>query len=405
MRVAISKGRAVGKITAPPSKSMAHRLLICAGLSGGVSRIRGISDCEDVRATIDCLSALGVVCERIGNDVTVYGKVPADMSVNSQLFCRESGSTIRFFIPIALLLGKVTNFVGAKSLMARPFGIYRDICDKFGYQFEQSENEISVCGRLTGGIYELPGNVSSQFISGLLFALPSAEGDSEIRITKPIESLSYINMTLSALESFGVYADFNENSGIIRIAGGQKYKPQDIAVEGDYSGAAFTSAFNYLGGSVRVDGLKEESLQGDAIYKEYFKQIEEGTPTLDIGNCPDLAPILFALSAAKNGAHFIGTRRLKIKESDRALTMQSELKKLGADIEVLENEVTVKGGGITAPSEALFGHNDHRIVMSLAVLLTLVGGEISGAEAVSKSYPEFFCDLEALGITVERYEA
>ena len=338
MRVAISKGRAVGKITAPPSKSMAHRLLICAGLSDGISTVRGISDSEDVRATIDCLSALGIECRRTGNDVTVYGKAPQNMSVKSQLPCRESGSTIRFFIPIALLLGEEAEFIGAKSLLARPFGIYRDICDKFGFKFVQSEDRIVVCGNLSGGIYELPGDISSQFISGLLFALPTVKGNSEIRIRKPIESLPYINMTLSALESFGVRADFDTNAGIIRIEGRQKYTPQDIAVEGDYSGAAFTAAFNYLGGSVTVGGLNESSLQGDAIYKEYFKLIDEGAPTLDIGNCPDLAPILFALAAAKNGARFIGTRRLKIKESDRALTMQSELKKLGAHIEVLENE-------------------------------------------------------------------
>ena len=405
MRVVIKPGVPRGRITAPPSKSMAHRLLICAGLSGGVSTVRGISDCEDVRATIDCLSALGVVCERIGNDVKVYGKAPCDMTVNSQLLCRESGSTIRFFIPIALLLGEKAEFIGAKSLMTRPMGIYRDICESRGYSFSQNESGISVCGSLSGGIYELPGDVSSQFISGLLFALPTVNTDSEIRIKKPIESVSYIKMTLSALESFGVHTDFNIDTGVIRIPRGQKYVPQDITVEGDYSGAAFIEALNYLGGEVKVDGLVEASLQGDAIYKEYFNLINKGTPTLDIGNCPDLAPILFALSAAKSGARFIGTRRLKIKESDRSEAMRAELSRLGARLDVFENEVVVLGGGISFPSEPVFGHNDHRIVMALATLMTTTGGQIIGAEAIKKSYPDFFSDLQKLGITVEKYEA
>ena len=405
MRVVIKPGVPRGRITAPPSKSMAHRLLICAGLSGGVSTVRGISDCEDVRATIDCLSALGVVCERIGNDVKVYGKAPCDMTVNSQLLCRESGSTIRFFIPIALLLGKKAEFIGAKSLMTRPMGIYRDICESRGYSFSQNESGICVCGSLSGGIYELPGDVSSQFISGLLFALPTVNTDSEIRIKKPIESVSYIKMTLSALESFGVHTDFDIDTGVIRIPAGQKYVPQDIAVEGDYSGAAFIEALNYLGGEVTVAGLSDDSLQGDSIYREYFKMISTGTPTLDIGNCPDLAPILFALSAAKSGARFIGTRRLKIKESDRAEAMRAELSRLGARVDVFENEVVVSGGGIAAPSEPVFGHNDHRIVMALATLMTTTGGQIIGAEAIKKSYPDFFSDLQKLGITVEKYEA
>ena len=405
MRVVIKPSVPRGRITAPPSKSMAHRLLICAGLSGGISTVRGISDCEDVRATIDCLSALGVLCERRGNDVRVYGKAPCDMTVKSQLLCRESGSTIRFFIPIALLLGKKAEFIGAKGLMSRPMGIYRDLCENRGYEFSQSEDCISVCGSLSGGIYELPGDVSSQFISGLLFALPTVDVDSEIRIKKPIESASYIKMTISALESFGIHTDFDIEAGIIRIGGGQKYTPQDITVEGDYSGAAFIEALNYLGGDVEVDGLKADSLQGDAIYREYFGLINGGTPTLDIGNCPDLAPILFALSAAKRGARFIGTRRLKIKESDRAEAMRAELIKLGARVEVFENEVVISGGGITSPSEPVFGHNDHRIVMSLATLMTAVGGQIIGAEAIKKSYPDFFSDLQKLGITVEKYEA
>ena len=404
MKVAITPTLARGKITAPPSKSMAHRLLICAGLSDGVSTIRGVSDCDDVEATIGALASLGIKCLHSGNDVTVYGKSVEDIVPNAPIFCRESGSTMRFFIPIALLTDKKIKFTGAKTLLARPMSVYQNICDKFGYEFIHDEDGITVCGKLGGGIYEIPGGISSQFISGMLFALPFSPADSEIRITKPIESILYIKMTISALKSFGVIADFDEELGIIRIPGNQKYTPADITVEGDYSGTAFIEALNYLGGEVEIEGLNPDTLQADAIYTEYFKLIEIGTPTLDISNCPDLAPILFALAAIKNGAKFTGTRRLKIKESDRAMAMKLELEKLGAELTVFENEVVVKKCELHSPTVAINAHNDHRIVMSLAVLLTKLGGEITGAEAVRKSYPDFFLELKRLGINIEKYE-
>ena len=404
MRVVIQPSRAAGQITAPPSKSISHRLLICAALSEGVSTIRGISDCEDVCATIDCLKSLGITCKRDGADVTVFGKAPKNITVCAPLSCRESGSTLRFFIPIALLLGKETVFLGKASLMSRPMDIYENLCNERGYKFLQSDGSITVSGKLTAGEFELAGNVSSQFVSGLLFALPLLNGDSVIRIKKPIESLSYIKMTIFALESFGVRADFDEDSGVIRIMGGQSYHPTHITVEGDYSGAAFIDAFNYLGGEVKVGNLMENTLQGDSVYKDYFKEISSGCPTLDISDCPDLAPILFALAAAKGGARFIGTARLKIKESDRADAMKSELLKLGVNTTVFDNEVLV-GAGISPPQKIISAHNDHRIVMAMSVLLSLVGGEIEGAEAVNKSYPDFFHTLEKLGITVKKYEA
>lgn len=405
MRAVIYPSRACGTVFAPPSKSLAHRLLIAAGLSDGVSTVRGISDCDDVRATVDCLRALGVKLEFLGKDVTVYGKSPKNMLPTAALNCRESGSTMRFLIPITLLLDKEITLLGKQSLMVRPMTVYRDICKSRGFRFEQGEDGIRLCGRLSGGIFELPGGVSSQFISGLLFALPTAECDSEIRITKPIESISYIRLTLEALEKFGICANFDEARGVIYVRGNQTYTPSCVTVEGDYSGAAFTEALNLLGGEVTVCGLNEKSRQGDAVYKKYFKLINDTTPTLDIEDCPDLAPILFALAAAKRGATFIGTRRLKIKESDRAEAMRAELSKLGAKVSVFENEVRIEAVPLHLPSVAIDSHGDHRIVMAMAILLTTLGGEIDGAEAIAKSYPDFFKDIISLGILVKLYEA
>ena len=404
MRAIIYPSRAFGTVSAPPSKSVAHRLLIAAGLSDGVSVVHGISDCADVRATADCLSALGVKFDFSGTDVTVFGKSPKNMIVENSLNCCESGSTMRFLIPIALLLNQETVFLGKNSLMARPMTVYRDICDRHGFKFEQSDSGIKVSGKLHGGVFELPGNVSSQFISGLLFALPVADGDSEIVISKPIESLSYIRLTLEALKKFGIKSNFDEQNGVIYVKGNQTYSPANTTVEGDYSGAAFTDALNYLNGKVTVVGLNESTAQGDAVYKKYFQLINDTAPTLDIKDCPDLAPILFALAAAKNGATFTGTKRLKIKESDRATAMQTELSKLGANVKVFENEVRIEPSHLKAPIDKISSYNDHRIVMAMAVLLTTLGGEIDGAEAVAKSYPGFFEDLISLGISVKLYE-
>ncbi len=403
MRVRIEKSTAQGEICAPPSKSMAHRLLLSAALAEGVSTIRGISFCEDVFATIDCLKSLGIKTEISENDITVYGKSHKEIQPESTLLCRESGSTLRFMIPIALLSDKLVSFSGAKSLMQRPMDIYREISYEKGYAYIDDGEKIVVKGPLKNGEYKLRGNVSSQFISGLLFALPLLDGDSIIRITSSVESRSYINLTISALERFGVKISWLDDYSL-EIRGRQKYLPQDITVEGDYSGAAFPDALNLFGGNVKITGLDENSIQGDKIYKKHFTSIDRGVPTIHIGDCPDLGPIIFAVSAAKNGGIFDGTRRLKIKESDRGAAMAAELKKFGVCVSVYDDTIVVFPKEFHAPCEILNGHNDHRIVMSLSILLTLVGGEIDGAEAIKKSYPAFFDDLRKLGIEVTEYE-
>ena len=403
MIVNIEKNIARGKITAPSSKSMAHRLLICAAMCDGVSTVSGISDCEDVSATIDCLSALGIKTEKIGNVIKVEGRNFRDVKPTAPLMCRESGSTLRFLIPAAMLSGQSTVFYGAGRLMQRPMSVYERLFEEKKLTYISDGTSIVVRGPLESGEYSLVGNVSSQFISGLIFALPLADGESVIKITPPVESRSYINLTVNAVRSFGISLEWVDEY-TLKIPGNQSYKPTDVTVEGDYSGAAFPDSLNLFGGEVEISGLDPNSIQGDSVYKKYFDMLNIGAPTIYIGDCPDLGPILFAIAAAKYGGVFSGTRRLKIKESDRAEAMATELKKFGASVSVYDDAVVVYPTSFHAPDEILSGHNDHRIVMALSILLTLTGGEIAGAEAISKSYPAFFENLKELGIKVCEYE-
>ena len=397
MTVNIKPSCLKGQVTAPPSKSMSHRLLICAGLSEGESEIKNIAFSEDVLATIDCLEAMGAEIKISGDSVTVKGTLPKK---EATYHCRESGSTLRFFIPLAMLGEGTSLFKGYGRLMERPMQVYENIASERGIPYEKDSEGISVGSGLASGRYVLPGNVSSQFVSGLLFALPLCQGDSEIELTDNIESRSYIDMTIEALSLFGVNAQW-KNETTLYIKGNQSYKSVRLTVEGDYSNAAFLDAFNFIGGEVEVTGLCESSLQGDRIYKEYFSLLRQGTPTLDIKNCPDLAPIIMTLAAANNGCRLINTQRLKIKESDRGAVMAQELSEFGADIKVSDNEIVIDKATLYRPKDDLYCHNDHRVVMSLAVLSSLYGGRLMGAEAVKKSFPDFFDKVKALGMEVE----
>lgn len=403
MKVRIKKGIARGTVCAPPSKSMAHRLLICAGLSDGECVVHGISESEDMRATMDCLRALGVKCEKDGDTVRAAGIDIRKAAAPGQLNCRESGSTLRFFIPIALLTGMETVLNGSRRLLERPLSVYEELFRQRGITFRKTEREIKICGNLQSGDFELDGNVSSQFVTGLLFALPLLDGDSRVVLRPPVESRSYIDMTLSALKLFGVEAGWQEEN-VLYIKGNQRYRAGEVFVEGDYSNAAFFAALNLLGGQVKIENLRKDSLQGDRVYEELFEELKRPGAEIDLSDCPDLGPVLFAAAAAKHGGKFTGTSRLRIKESNRGEAMAEELHKFGVTAEVRENEVIVSGQGLRKPEENLDGHNDHRIVMSEAVLLTQTGGVIDGAEAVSKSFPDFFEKLASLGIEVERIE-
>lgn len=398
MKVKINPSHLRGTVKAPASKSMGHRLLICAGLAQGESYIDNVLFSEDILATLDCLSAMGAKIEKGEGYVKICGTLPKN-SGESVYKCRESGSTLRFFIPVAMLSENKSLFTGYGRLMERPMTVYENIATEKKLTYIKNDEGITVGGSLTSGKFTVPGNISSQFISGLLFALPLCEGESEIELTGTIESKSYIDMTLYAMELFGVRASW-KSENILYIKGNQQYKNRNLTVEGDYSNAAFLDAFNLLGGNVEVTGLSENSLQGDKIYKEYFSLLRQGTPTLDIKNCPDLAPILMTLAAAMDGCKLINTARLKIKESDRGLVMAQELSKFGADIEVYDNEIAVNKAVLYTPKDDLYSHNDHRVVMSLAVLASVYGGEIKEAEAVSKSYPDFFEKAKSLRLEV-----
>ncbi len=401
MKVTIKPSLARGTVCAPPSKSMSHRLLICAGMSEGESIISSLAPSEDVFATIDCLRAMGATVDfDIQNSVArVKGVDFTKSSPKTELFCRESGSTLRFFLPPMLLSGETVTLTGAPSLMRRPMDVYSDFCKKQKLMYIQEGNSITVKGAMKAGKYTIPGNISSQFISGLLFALPLLDGNSTISITPPIESLSYISLTISALAEFGINVKWKDERTLF-VEGNQVYKAHECTVEGDYSNAAFLDGFNLLGGDVTVTGLKEDSLQGDKIYSRYYDLLRIGSPSLHIGDCPDLGPVLFALAASGHGGVFSGTRRLKIKESDRAAAMAQELSKFGVSVTVEDDSVVIYPADFHAPAEALYGHNDHRIVMALALLLTKTGGTIEGAQAVEKSFPNFFSVISSLGIEV-----
>ena len=400
MKIRITPSEARGEIIAPPSKSLTHRALIAAALSAGFSTIENTDRSQDIIATNDSLVKAGAIIASDGSKLKVSG---------GRLFTRktkvnvgESGSTLRFLIPLALIYGQNVTFRGSERLMQRPLSVYEDICRKQGIFFEADKTSLKVCGKLKPGEYIVPGDISSQFISGLLFALPLLDGDSTVEITGSFESKSYVIMTIDILNKFGVVADLKDNT--ILIKGNQRYKACDLTVEGDYSNAAFFDAFNLLGGEVKVGGLSSDSLQGDRIYKDLFGRLTETNCEIDLSDCPDLGPVCMAL-AYMNGAHFTGTGRLKLKESDRCRAMADELAKFGIKSEITDNTMTVYAGTLKKPALEIDGHNDHRIVMAMSVLLSICGGVIDGAQAVEKSLPDFFNMIRSLGIEVEEYES
>ncbi len=437
------KSLAKGQISAPPSKSLAHRSLICGALAEGESTITNVDFSEDILATLDCLKTLGAKVQVEGNSVKICGignvagcsgemnvpqgksgsgvktsnlqgeslvggKIPdaqGESSAGEKLVfnCRESGSTLRFFIPLAIHFAQKSEFHGSKVLMTRPQTIYEDLCSKNGITFERGQEKIIINTngkKLEAGNYTLAGNISSQFITGLLFILPLLQGDSRLNLIPPVESRPYIDLTLQAMADFGVKAQWLDQN-TLAVKGNQKYKNREIAVEGDYSNAAFLDVFNTLGGAVQVNGLYDHSLQGDRVYRQMFEQLVKTCPTLDISDCPDLGPVLFAVAASHNGGIFTGTKRLAIKESDRGKIMCQELVKFGIKSHWSENQIVIEKGELKKPEEIIRGHNDHRIVMALSTLLAVTGGEIDDAHAVKKSFPGYFDVIRKLGIKVE----
>jgi 5-enolpyruvylshikimate-3-phosphate synthase len=428
MKVRIFPSKAHGTVCAPPSKSVAHRALICGALSEG-STIYNLAMSEDIAATTECLEKFGAKVERLGDAATAaqsteaaardairiggwsLGAIPEDVTVD----CRESGSTLRFLIPFAMLSGRTVHFLGSERLMQRPLGIYREISERNGGLFELSGRGLTVRGGLVAGEYEVPGNISSQFLTGLMMALPLAGGDSRIRITGPIESGSYLDITSAVLADFGAdVRRIGEEGREIAIPGNTAFTARDYIVEGDCSNAAFLEALALLAGEAEEDGnagscapalavtgVPDDTRQGDRVYREMLRGLASGERReFDLSDCPDLAPCMFAMAAYFGGAHFTGTARLAIKESDRGAAMAEELACFGIDVTVGANEVDIPAGKLQPPTRVLDGHNDHRIVMALALLCTVTGGTIDGAEAVAKSCPDFFKVIAAAGIEV-----
>lgn len=400
MIVEIEKSVANGVIMAPPSKSMAHRLLICAALAKGTSKVSNIQLSADIQATIECLKALGAGISIDCDCVTIEGTGGLFKGNDFILPCNECGSTLRFFAGIMMASGCRATLTGSKKLISRPMEIYEDLCRKNNISYIKNENSVTVEGTLKGGCYSIPGDISSQFITGLLYCFSMLKEDSTIIITGKCESRSYINMTISALKMFGIDIEWKDEH-ILFVKGAQTFLATDCVVEGDYSNAAFLDGFNMNGGSVLVKGLFENSLQGDSVYKDCYERMKSDKVIIDISDCPDLGPVLMAVAAANHGVLLTGTRRLAFKESNRGVVMKDELDKFGISTVVSEDSIEVEGGNLKAPNGVLCGHNDHRIVMALSLLLCITGGRISEAEAVNKSYPTFFEDIKTLGIKVK----
>ncbi len=408
MKVKINKSVAKGSINAQPSKSYAHRLLIASCLSKQECVIKNVVLSNDILATINCLKTLGkevIIKEEINNTLIIKNKENFSLNNCEQLIfdCLESGSTLRFFIPIALLLNKKVIFKGTNKLISRGIQIYEQICNYQNIQIIKEEEQITFIGKLQADNFNIEGNISSQFISGLLFALPLLEEDSHIFITTKLESKNYVDITIDVLKQAGISIS-TKNENEYYIVGNQEYSQLQCSVEGDYSNSAFLDALNYFNGEVTIKGLNENSFQGDKQYLQLFSKLNNEYCQCNIANCIDLGPILFCFAALKYGGEFIGVKRLRIKESDRIKDIKEELEKFGVEFIEEQDKVIIKNINIRKPNEILNGKNDHRIVMALSIMLTIYGGVIEGIEAVNKSYPNFFEDLKLLGVDVVNVE-
>ena len=402
-----------GTVNVPPSKSDVHRAIICAAMANGVSRISPVALSNDIKATIGCIKALGADAVLENNVLTVDG---TNMYKNKTalLDCGESGSTLRFFIPIAAVGNINATFVGKGKLPQRPIGIFTEALPKAGTVCKTEGGlPLEIKGQLKSGIFEIPGNVSSQFITGLLLALPILEGDSEIVLTSPLESVGYIAMTIRTMKQFGVNIQATEKGW--HIKGGQSYKTCDYTTDGDWSQAAFFMVLGAVSGKVTVKGVAKDSTQGDKKCAEILARfgakvtqldnkvtVEKGelkAITIDASQIPDLVPVLSVCAAFAEGTtKIINAERLRIKECDRLQATAELLNNLGGKVKELSDglEITgvssLKGGKVN-------GYNDHRIVMSAAVCAARSDEDITAtfAMSINKSYPDFYIDYNSIG--------
>jgi len=424
-KIRIFPNKLQGEVLVPSSKSMGHRELICAGLAEGSSIIDNVTMSADMEATIRVLRALGVAITEIPGEfvgrtalqVTGTGKL---RRVAADADCGESGSTLRFMIPLAACLGVPFTFNGRGKLVSRPLQAYYDIFDeqKLSYANNKGQLPLTVNGKLRPGVYTLPGNVSSQYVSGLLFTLPLLEGDSVLQIISPLESASYVDMTLACLEKYGVHIDNvkGEHREYI-IKGRQKYRIQQSVVEGDWSQAAFWLVGGSLGEKIKCTGVNLQSLQGDRTIVEIMQRMGAKVTTaatsatavcgltrgriIDASNCPDIIPVLAVLAAVSRGqTRIVNAGRLRIKECDRLKAISTELNKLGAEIVEGPAELVINGKpeGLAGGAQ-VDAWNDHRIAMSMAIAAGVCRNPIvlAGGDSVKKSYPDFWKDYAAVG--------
>ena len=412
MDLTIIPGKLAGTVTPPPSKSQAHRALIAAALADGESVIDHVALSQDIEATIRCLGELGADFTVDGSTVTVRGMGANAMSplrrmAYPRLDCGESGSTLRFLIPIALAVRGGGVFTGRGRLMERPLKPYFDLFDEKGIFYEQKDGVLTVTGMLTPGEYRLPGDVSSQFITGLLYALPLLDGDSEIVLTSNLESWGYIDMTLEALQCFNIHIEERENGWF--IPGNQLYQPHSLMVEADWSQAAFWYAAKFLDNPVELSGLNWPSAQGDRAINGFFRRLSQMKDTgLDVSNCPDLVPPLAAMAALCPGCttRLTNAARLRMKESDRLTAVNQVLSALGADVEEGPDFLKIRGRERLAGGVKVDSFNDHRIAMMAAIAATccVKPVTITGAQCVAKSYPNFWEEYERLGGKIQKSE-
>lgn len=407
MNVTITPKPLSGTVTPPSSKSQAHRLILGAALAKGESLISHVTDSQDISATLRCMEGLGAKACWRQEDVLHITGLSGEAAPGGVLDCGESGSTLRFLIPVALAVAGEGVFRGHGRLMQRPQRPYFDLFDEKGIAYNLQGDTLTVKGELPPGIYQLPGDVSSQFITGLLYALPLLEGDCEIVLTTPLESGGYVDMTLEALKHFGVSVTPTEAGW--HVPGGQTYRPKGARAEADWSQAGFFLAAKGMGSDLDIRGLNENSAQGDRIAADYFQKLNgPGTVTLDVSGCPDLVPPLAARAALRPGfeTRIVGAARLRLKESDRLSSVTAVLNALGAQVRQEKDSLTIFGKETLSGGAIVDSWNDHRIAMMAAVAATRCENKvtITGADCVKKSYPTFWAEYRRLGGILEETE-
>lgn len=410
-KAVLNGGLLNGTVRVPSSKSCAHRAVICGALSKGKSVISGIDLSDDIRATLDGVAKLGATIYQNGNDFTIDGS--NIFGVDSAVInCRESGSTARFLIPIGAVGGVKCTFIGEGRLPERPLSPLTSLLREHGVDCGD-KMMLKTSGKLQGGVFSLPGNISSQYITGLLFALPLCEKDSEIILTTPLQSAGYVNLTLKILKDFGI--KINETPNGWKIKGNQHYSPLNTSVEADWSQGAFFMAAGALGGNIKLQRLSPDSVQGDMeafkIFKDFGADIywESGNLyckkdklhgiSIDVSQIPDLVPILAVTAAFAEGETYIyNAERLRLKESDRLSAVADGLRNIGADVEERSDSLLIRGGK-PLHGGVIDGCNDHRIVMAFSIASTAINDEITitNAQSINKSYPDFFDDFNLLG--------